>query len=64
MKYLRLPYPDVAGIAAAAPKLNPVVVEEAGAAAEAVEPKLNPFVLESSVLAAPPKENVDGEEVV
>lgn len=49
-------------MAAAAPKLNPVVVEEAGAAAEA--PKLNPFVLESSVLAAPPKENVDGEEAV
>ena len=51
-------------MAAAAPKLNPVVVEEAGAAAEAVEPKLNPFVFESSALAAPPKENVDGEEVV
>ena len=51
-------------MAEVAPKLNPVVVEEAGAAAA---PKLNPFVLESSVLAAPPpepKEKGDGEEVV
>ena len=44
----------------AAPKLNPVVVEDAGAA-----PKLKPFALESSALAAPePKEKVDGDEVV
>ena len=57
-------HPEVAGMAEVAPKLNPVVVEDAGAAAA---PKLNPFALESSVLAAPPpepKEKGDGEEVV
>ena len=50
-------------MAEVAPKLNPVVVEDAGAAAA---PKLNPFVLESSVLAAAgtPKEKGDGDEVV
>ena len=60
-----LTYPVVAGMAEGAPKLNPVVVEDAGAAA-AVEPKLKPpLALESSVLAAPePKEKGEDEEVV
>ena len=57
-------HPEVAGMAEGAPKLNPVVVEDAGAAA--VAPKLKPpLALESSVLAAPePKEKGDDDEVV
>ena len=62
-KGLTPPVPTHPGCIAAleaAPKLNPVVVEDAGAA-----PKLKPFALESSALAAPePKEKVDGDEVV